>query len=264
MPQLFEFNTIEENIKIAKELNLDFIELNLNFSCCRREIENGNFIKLLKKYNICISLHFYDEADFGTYQEVVDAYLNLLKRYLKLCKNFVRSVNIHNIPGPIVTISGVKNYIYSKDFLEYKTRLVKNLKKAEKLCNRYGAILVIENTEALVPYMEKTYKLEKDEGFKFCYDCGHDLVSLAKLSEWSKKYNIRFYEFHIHDSDYLKCHLPLGTGKINLVEIKKICFESEKWIKTNDINNEVWINLEVKNSQDLVTSVDVFRKTQPF
>ena len=39
MPILFEFNTIEENLKLAKELGLDFVELNLNFSYCRKEME---------------------------------------------------------------------------------------------------------------------------------------------------------------------------------------------------------------------------------
>ena len=31
MPILFEFNTIEENLKLAKELGLDFVELNLRY-----------------------------------------------------------------------------------------------------------------------------------------------------------------------------------------------------------------------------------------
>ena len=183
MPQLYEFDTIEDNLKLAKELNLDFIELNLNFSYCRKEMEGGNLKALLDKYNMLATLHFYDEADFGTYQEVVDAYLIHLERYAKLGKDYIRSINIHNIPGPVVTISGVKNYIYLKEFDEYSKRLIDNLKKAEAICNKYGIILVIENTEGLVPYMEKTYELEAKEGFKFCYDCGHDNVSPAKLND---------------------------------------------------------------------------------
>ena len=31
MPQLYEFDTIEENLVLAKKLGVDFIELNLNF-----------------------------------------------------------------------------------------------------------------------------------------------------------------------------------------------------------------------------------------
>ena len=75
MPQLYEYDTIEDNLKLAKELGLDFIELNLNFGYCRKEMEEGSVCDLLKKYDIEATLHFYDEADMGSYQEVVDAYL---------------------------------------------------------------------------------------------------------------------------------------------------------------------------------------------
>ena len=40
MPILYEFMSIEENVKLAKELNLDFVELNLNFPYCRKDIED--------------------------------------------------------------------------------------------------------------------------------------------------------------------------------------------------------------------------------
>ena len=45
MPILFEYNSIEENINLAKELNLDFIELNLNFGYCRYELEHNKELK---------------------------------------------------------------------------------------------------------------------------------------------------------------------------------------------------------------------------
>ena len=40
MPQLFEFDNIEDNLILAKDLGLDFIELNLNFGYCRKEIRS--------------------------------------------------------------------------------------------------------------------------------------------------------------------------------------------------------------------------------
>ena len=52
MPQLFEFDTIEENLILCKELGLDFIELNLNFGYCRKEMEQKTVKSLLEKYNI--------------------------------------------------------------------------------------------------------------------------------------------------------------------------------------------------------------------
>ena len=115
MPILFEYDNLEDNFKLAKALNLDFVEMNLNFGYCRKEMEEGQVKELLDKYNLEATLHFYDEADMGSYDEVVDAYLVLLERYAKLGKDYIKMMNMHNNPGPVVTISGVKNYIYAKE-----------------------------------------------------------------------------------------------------------------------------------------------------
>ena len=53
MPILYEFNSIKENIDLAKSLGLDFVELNLNFGYCRDELEsNKEIIDLMKKYQL--------------------------------------------------------------------------------------------------------------------------------------------------------------------------------------------------------------------
>ena len=109
MPQLYEFDTVEENLGLAQELGLDFIELNLNFGYCRKEMETGNLASLLASYNLEATLHFYDEADFGSYDEVVGAYLALLEKYASLGQGYIKQVNVHLNPGPVVTIAGVKN-----------------------------------------------------------------------------------------------------------------------------------------------------------
>ena len=143
MPQLYEYDCIEDNLKLAKKLGLDFIELNLNFGYCRKEMEAKTVADLLKKYDIEATLHFYDEADFGIYDEVVEAYTVLLERYCKLGTGYIKQINMHLIPGPVVTISGVKNYIYEKEYDVYIKRLIKNFKKVEEICNKHGINMVI-------------------------------------------------------------------------------------------------------------------------
>ena len=59
MPQLFEYENIEDNFKLAKKLDLDFIEFNLNFSSCREALEKGLLKPLIDKYQIAITLHFF-------------------------------------------------------------------------------------------------------------------------------------------------------------------------------------------------------------
>ena len=249
MPQLYEYDNIEDNLKLAKELGLDFIELNLNFGYCRKEMEQGTVKALLDKYNLKATLHFYDEADLASYDEVVDAYLVLLERYCKLGEDYIDSMNIHLIPGPVVTISGVKNYIYEKEYDEYIKRFIKNLNRAKEICNKHNIRMVIENTDNIPSFTKRVYKDLYDAGFKFCYDIGHDHLSFDIVDSTLKKVPLEFQEFHFHDGkDRKKCHLTLGEGEIDLKKFKALA-----------IKHNAYINLEVKQASDLIKSVPYFR-----
>lgn len=250
MPQLYEFDTIEENLKLAKSLGLDFIELNLNFSYCREEMEKGTVSSLLRKYGLEATLHFYDEADFGSYQEVVDAYMTLLHRYAALGNGYIKQINVHLVPGPVVTIAGEKHYIYEKEYSAYIARLKANLDKARRICGEFWINLVIENTDNTPLFEGKVYADLHHAGFRFCFDIGHDHLSHDVLWNIQEELNLPFDEFHIHDAkDRKKCHLALGEGELDVAKFKRL---AER--------NNAYVVLEVKQSSDLLTSVPLFKK----
>ena len=89
-------------------------------------------------------------------------------------------------------------------------------------------------------------KILKEEGFAFNYDIGHDHTSndTFKLEILDNDINIK--EFHIHDSTKSKCHLEIGTGELDL-----------KFYK--DLSMQSYVVLEVKNSNDLINSVEKFK-----
>lgn len=247
MPQLFEYDNVEDNLKLARKLGLDFIELNLNFGYCRSEMEANKVKDLLEKYNLEATLHFYDEADFGSYDEVVNAYLVLLEKYAKLGKGYIKLINVHNNPGPVVTISGIKNYIYDKEYDEYIKRLIKNLKKAEKICNDNDIEMVIENVK-IPAYMKKTYKDLHESNFSFNYDIGHDNNDSDNLLNILKEIPLNFKEFHIHDGNRKQDHLALSEGNIDIKKYKDLA-----------IKNNAYVVLEVKQKKDLEKSVPIFK-----
>lgn len=254
MPILFEYETMEENIKLAKELNLDFIENNLNFSYGRKALENPKkFKKMLDDANLFQTLHFYDETDFASYEEVTEAYLTLLERYVKLGSECnLKMLNVHLNKGPVCTISGVKNYIYTKEFDAYKKRLLNALGKARSICEAYGVTLVIENVNhnSVIPYLDDAYVFLKDAGFYFNYDIGHDSTNSFQLRKLNEKLDLPFREFHIHDCDGKHDHLCLGTtGNVDI-----------KYFKDLAIKNGAICLLEVKSSEDLINSLPIFRQ----
>ena len=249
MPQLFEYETIKDNFKLAKKLDLDFIELNLNFASCREALEKKLVQALVNKYNIEATLHFYDEADLGSYDEVVKAYLGLLDKYASLGQGFVKQINVHLIPGPVVTIAGVKHYVYEKEYDSYIKRLVANLKEAEVICRKYDMNMVIENTDLTPAYQARVYQDLYKEGFRFCYDIGHDHLSGDLILGLLKDVNLPFDEFHVHDAkNRSTCHLALGEGTLDIAKYKRL---AEK--------NNSYVVLEVKQERDLLISVPAFR-----
>lgn len=249
MPLLYEYGSIGENLDLARELGLDFVELNLNFGYCRDELEAGTVGSLLERYGLRATLHFYDEADLGSYPEVVDAYLTLLERFCGAGRGFVETVNLHLCPGPVVTIAGEKHYIYDKEYDKYIVRLLENLHRAERICRENGMEMVVENTDLLPPFTRDAYKAMWAEGFRFCYDIGHDHTGGGVLEEICREVPLRFREFHFHDGkDGKKCHLALGEGEIDLKKFKDLAASCD-----------AWVNLEVKRSADLRASVPHFK-----
>ena len=247
MPILYEFNSVEDNLRLAKELSLDFVELNLNFGYCRSEMEDFRLGPLFLKYGLSATLHFYDEGDFASYDEVAEAYLKLLSKYARLARGYVKIINVHLVGGPVVTISGVKNYIYEKEFPEYSERLIKNLKKAEEICHENGIKMVLENTDYLPRFMKKTYELLVQNGFSFNYDVGHDRVDGDfLLNEVINKIGLEFTEMHVHDSKDKKCHLAIGEGDTDFAKYRTF------------MKDDTYVLLEVKEKSDVISSVNKF------
>lgn len=254
MPILYSFDSLRDNFEFASRLGFDFLELNLNFSYCRRALlETGLLGSLKKEYGLEITLHFFDEADFGTYDEVAESYFILLERYLRAAGEGLKTLVVHLIEGPVVTVSGVKNYVYEKEFGEYIVRLKGMLSRVDRLCRENGVVLTLENSKT-VPYMEKTYAVLQNEGFSFTFDIGHDEVCgnlPRKIFRKADFYGVK--EFHIHDvkaeNGTRRDHIELGCGTVDVAFYKRIA----ERIGADCL-------LELKSAADLENSLSYFKK----
>ena len=242
MPTILDFKSVCENIDFAKKYGFEFIELNLNLPYVRRFIENNSTIDNSLKY----TLHFFDEADFGLYDEVSEAYTKLLNKYLSKCFKYVSQVNIHLNLGPVVTISGVKNYIYNIEYSEYILRLKKNLEKVKNVCDKYNVSLVLENIESN-DFIINTIK-DLEPYYNFTYDIGHDFTSGNYLNNYFIKNINKFREMHFHDSTKSKCHLAFNSGELDIKNIY------------NFVKDKIeYIVIEVKSKSDLISSINFLK-----
>lgn len=238
MPTIIDFSSIDKNIEFAIKNGYEFIELNLNLPYVQDYINSKKIPSNELKY----TLHFFDEADFGLYDEVSDAYILLLDKYLKNSHTYIKQVNVHLNVGPIVTVSGEKNYIYKINYESYITRLKRNLIKVKKLCEKYNVSLVLENIVSL-DFIKNTIE-DLEDTFSFTYDIGHDFTSGNSLNEYFLNNLENFKEMHFHDSTKSKCHLELGTGELDVRKIYGLV--------KNKIN---YIVIEVKSKNDLINSI---------
>lgn len=251
MPILLEYNTIEDNLKLAKKLGFDFVELNLNFGYCREEMEEGIVKDLLDKYGLEATLHFFDEADMGSYDEVVEAYISLLKKYAILGNDYIKKINIHNERGPVVTISGKKNFIYEKEYEKYLPKLIKNYQRIKDILSDLDIELVIENIDGIngANFIYDNFINLSKNGFCFTLDVGHDYLENYRFFDLIVNNELNVTEMHLHDGLDKRCHLALGEGIIDI-----------KTFKNYGIDNDLYVVLEVKSSSDMIKSVDIFNK----
>ena len=118
MPTLIEFNSIEENIELAKALNLDFIELNLDLPYCN--LPGTELLDLSNKYNIEFTAHLSEKLDVAELDNDLRlAYLNKIEKIIRWgTSNNITKYNLHLDPGIHFSLPDKKIFIYVQIVLQ--------------------------------------------------------------------------------------------------------------------------------------------------
>ena len=218
MPTLMEFETVQENIEIAKSLELDFVELNINMLYCYPTPKfRYEMLRFKDQYKIDFTMHYYDTVDVSSpnrnYQDYLFKDMNELGYSLN---GIVNRLIMHIEPGAFMTIFSEKRYVYKYD-LDYVYRTIDNLKKTREILERYNIEMVLENVP-IHTFMEPLYKALGEENFNFCWDIGHDVIYNDFLfSKFREKYNLQVKHMHIHNVlDGGKDHQSLDVGILDI------------------------------------------------
>lgn len=248
MPALMEFDSIKENYELAKELKLDFLELNINMSYCFPKPEcREQLLKYKEESDMDFTLHYYDTVDVATPNENYQEYL--YKDMEQLASNLdgiIDRLVLHLEPGAFMTIHSEKRYVYKYDKF-YESRTVETLGKIRDILKAHNVMLVLENVP-IHPFMENLYKELGKNNFNFCWDIGHDRIYNNLLfSSFKEKYNLQVKHMHMHNVNNMKDHQELSLGQLEIE--KYIDFATE---------NDIHVVIEVKDSDNLKKSVDYF------
>ena len=220
IPTLIENNSIEESISLCKELNFDFVELNMNLP--QYQLENIDVKKLnrLKAENkIFYTIHLDENlntSDFNRY--IANAYLKTVLDTIEIAKILdVKIINMHLSKGVYFTLPDKKVYLFEQYKENYLKSIIKFRNAVEKVLKDNKIKICIENTNGYTDFQIKAIDiLLQSPVFGLTLDVGHShCVGNIDEKVILEREN-RLHHIHLHDAKGSKDHMTLGTGNVNI------------------------------------------------
>lgn len=244
MPYLLEINDVEKSILLAKELGLDFIELNSNFP--------SSLLKILEKINLhreglFFTLHLDDSlniADINPFMQ--KAALETSLAAVRLAKKWnIPTINIHFARGNVVTLPDGKRYIFQEYEEEFHKNLLIYRQRMEEAIGTSSLHISIENTDGWEDYERKAIDLLlESKVFALTLDIGHNHAVKDRDLDFFLERENKLIHMHAHDGWDQTNHQILGSGEIPLKERLDLARKT----KAN-------VLLEIKTLEALKTSI---------
>ncbi len=220
IPTLIENNSIEESISLCKELNFDFVELNMNLP--QYQLENIDVEKLnrLKAENkIFYTIHLDENlniSDFNRY--IANAYLKTVLDTIEIAKILdVKIINMHLSKGVYFTLPDKKVYLFEQYKENYLKSIIKFRNAVEKVLKDNKIKICIENTNGYTDFQIKAIDiLLQSPVFGLTLDVGHShCVGNIDEKVILEREN-RLAHIHLHDARDKRDHMTLGTGDVDI------------------------------------------------
>lgn len=256
MPTLIEAPSPEEAVQLCHELQLDFVELNMNLP----QYQAASFpLQRLKeaaeRFGIFYTFHLdenFDPFDFNPY--VAGAWLKTLEESLKLAGQLdCPLLNLHLSRGVYFTLPESKTYL----FATYREEYLAAVERMKAICDRAhkesGILISMENTGGFLPFQREAIDLLLESpAFTQTYDVGHDYCAGHTDRDFLLARKDKLRHIHLHDASPAGCHLPLGDGLLDIDSLLELAKETGSTVV-----------LETKTLEGLQKSVRRLRGQEP-
>lgn len=254
MPTLIEMKTLEACAALCYELDLRFVELNMNLPEYQIDkIDADAFAEIARRYKIYYTIHLDENlnpCDFN--RKVADAYTDTVLRTIDLAKQLhIPVLNMHLSKGVYFTLPEKKVYLFDEYMDVYLTRLTVFRDQCEKAIGESDVKICVENAGGYDrEFLQKglTLLLES-KSFSLTFDIGHNAGIGGGDEEVIMKHKNNLCHMHMHDVKGISSHLPLGAGELDLA--KYICLANKQNCR---------VVLETKNVAGLRESVEWIKK----
>ena len=248
MPYLIDTHSIEECCELAKELGLQFVELNASFpDCLVEKLDPAQLHQLSRKYGVYFTLHIDETCNPVAFNTIVRAaWLKSVRHALSIAAALgMPIVNMHFPMGDYVTLPDRRVYLYEQYADDFQAALTEFRDVCEEVLRDTNIHVSIENTSGWKDYENRAieYLLESPV-FGLTLDIGH-CHGVGDVDEpFYRKHDERLIHMHGHDGLGQKDHMVLGDGEIDLCE-------RFAWAKRRNAR----VVLETKTIEALRTSV---------
>ena len=224
MPTLVECKDIYECAEVAKENNLDFIEINMSFPQYQADsLEVEALKKLARENNLFYTIHADEQMNpFDFNKNVSACYFEEMRKCIRFALALdIPVINLHLLKGVYVTLPGKVVLLTDVYKDEYIGRVKEFIAMCEEEIGSSSLKIAIENVDSN-PFTEShLLALElfmQSPVFGLTLDVGHEICLDYKDSHVFKKYPEKLIHMHLHDSNGKSCHLALGSGVVDIKE----------------------------------------------
>ncbi len=275
MPTLLENGTLEDNIYLCKKLNLQFLELNMNFPeyQLHRLEHTEYFYKTAEEAGVYYTVHLDENLNIADFNMLVaNAYLETVRRTIEAAKRLLPLrdkygdksqslvVNMHMNHGIYITLPDRKVQMYDRNFDVYMDTFFKFRTLCEKWIGDSDITIAIENTDGFRDYEKRAIECLLDSPkFGLTWDIGHSWAIGETDVPFIMAHANKLTHFHIHDAIAKSPnkkgynHLALGDGEIDIP--KRLSMAG---------NSNARCVLETKTVAALEKSVDHLKAYQSF
>ena len=222
MPTLIEMPGIAECASFCVKNGLHFVELNMNLPEYQLDRINENAIaKALQDHGIYCTLHLDENFNICDFNPLVsEAYRQTVFQAIQIAKRHeMPIINMHLHGGVHFKLPGHKVFLFEKYEKEYMHALRTFRDLCEEAIGTSALKICIENTDGFAEYEQRGIELLlESSAFALTLDIGHNHCANNADSAFYQRQTDRLYHMHIHDANAETCHLPFGTGELNLRE----------------------------------------------
>ena len=255
MPTLIELPEVEDCAALCAELDLQFVELNMNMPQFQTDsLEESRLAKLSEKYGIYYTIHLDENLNVSDFNPLVaEAYLHTVQETIILAgKLHIPVLNMHLSQGVYFTLPHRRVYLFEEYLQQYLRSIRLFRDKCEKMVGTGDVRICVENSSGYTAFQRQALTiLLESPVFGLTFDIGHNHCIGGRDEALILEHGDRLCHFHFHDALSGKDHLTLGTGEIDLQKYLRLASQTDSRIvlETKTIDglrrSARWINASV-------------------